>query len=122
MRRSGSLSWIWSLWALLLAPVLCAHAGEWRYADQVKTVAAVSGAVDDGASANSMTIRPAGVASGPAAGDSPGNNMLMNAVRSRFGVPDREATAVGEPPITRWYYAGYTVYFEVDRVITSVVN
>jgi hypothetical protein len=27
---------------------------------------------------------------------------------------------VGQPPITRWDYASYSVYFEYDRVIDSV--
>jgi hypothetical protein len=29
---------------------------------------------------------------------------------------------VGDPPITRWVYDRFTVYFENDRVIHSVVH
>ena len=54
--------------------------------------------------------------------DLPGNYMSMTTVSSVFGEPDNQAPAVGQPPITRWYYPRYTVYFEHDRVITSVKN
>jgi hypothetical protein len=50
----------------------------------------------------------------------PGHLMTMDEVRDRFGAPDRTLEAVGDPPITRWIYAGYTVYFEHDLVLTSV--
>jgi hypothetical protein len=30
--------------------------------------------------------------------------------------------AVGEPPISRWEYTGYTVYFEHDLVLHSVIQ
>ncbi len=46
----------------------------------------------------------------------------MEQVESRFGAPLKKIDAVGEPPITRWVYEGYTVYFEHDRVITTVVH
>jgi hypothetical protein len=55
-------------------------------------------------------------------GSTPGNNMPMTQVREQFGQPETEAPVVGKPPIARWYYAQYTVYFEFDRVITSVIN
>jgi hypothetical protein len=29
---------------------------------------------------------------------------------------------VGAPPITRWDYAGFSVFFEHDRVIDAVVT
>lgn len=52
--------------------------------------------------------------------DLPRNNLTMDQVRSRFGPPDEERPAVGQPPITRWIYADYSVYFEYDRVLTAV--
>ncbi len=52
----------------------------------------------------------------------PTNGMSMTEVRDRFGGPLAEQPAVGEPPITRWRYDGHTVYFERDRVITSVAD
>ena len=46
----------------------------------------------------------------------------MEQVESKFGAPKKKMDAVGEPPITRWGYEGYTVYFEHDRVITTVLH
>ncbi len=52
----------------------------------------------------------------------PTSGMSMDTVRQRFGEPTEVYSAVGEPPITRWGYQGYSVYFEYDRVITTVVH
>jgi len=41
-------------------------------------------------------------------------------VLERFGLADEEHPAVGQPPITRWDYRSFSVYFEGDRVINSV--
>jgi hypothetical protein len=43
-------------------------------------------------------------------------------VQMRFGQPTRMIAAVGQPPISRWEYPGFTVYFEGDRVIHAVVR
>ncbi len=42
------------------------------------------------------------------------------AVLERFGLADKEHPAVGQPPITRWDYRSFSVYFEYDHVIDSV--
>lgn len=42
------------------------------------------------------------------------------AVLERFGLADEEHPAVGRPPITRWDYREFSVYFEYDHVIDSV--
>ncbi|WP_040662585.1 hypothetical protein [Nitrococcus mobilis] len=44
----------------------------------------------------------------------------MAEVKQRFGRPDRVFPAVGKPPITRWVYPEFVVYFERDWVIHSV--
>jgi hypothetical protein len=41
-------------------------------------------------------------------------------VEARFGEPNEMIAAVGEPPISRWEYPGFTVYFEEERVIHAV--
>lgn len=46
--------------------------------------------------------------------------MSMEQVRQHFGEPVEVKSAVGDPPITRWVYDGYTVYFEYSYVIHSV--
>lgn len=50
----------------------------------------------------------------------PRHGQNMDTVRQNFGQPAQQLPAVGEPPITRWVYSGFTVYFEHDIVIHSV--
>jgi hypothetical protein len=57
----------------------------------------------------------------------PGRGMHMDVVLRRFGDPAERLAPVGgglpqHPPITRWVYPGYTVYFENQLVIASVAN
>ena len=42
------------------------------------------------------------------------------AVLERFGLADEEHPSVGQPPITRWDYRTFSVYFEYDHVVNSV--
>jgi hypothetical protein len=51
----------------------------------------------------------------------PSRGMTMNEVSNKFGAPTSKIPAVGNPPITRWEYPGFVVYFEHDYVIHSVV-
>lgn len=50
----------------------------------------------------------------------PVRGTAMKKVRARFGEPQEVRPAVGDPPITRWVYDGYTVYFEHRYVIHTV--
>lgn len=52
----------------------------------------------------------------------PGRGMSMTAVEARFGQPANRHSAVGQPPITRWDYPGFAVYFEHQYVIHAVVT
>lgn len=52
----------------------------------------------------------------------PARGMSMQRVEQRFGRPSKKTPAVGEPPIARWSYQGYTVYFEGKYVIHSVLE
>ncbi len=52
----------------------------------------------------------------------PSRGMSMAAVESRFGQPASRHNAVGEPPITRWDYPGFAVYFEHQLVIHAVAT
>jgi len=52
----------------------------------------------------------------------PSRGMSMPAVEARFGQPANRRSAVGEPPITRWDYPGFAVYFEHQYVIHAVVT
>lgn len=44
------------------------------------------------------------------------------AVLERYGLADQEHPAVGQPPITRWDYRDFSVYFEYDHVVDSVLH
>ncbi len=52
----------------------------------------------------------------------PERGITMRAVEARFGAPIKRHPAVGEPPITRWDYEKFSVFFEHDRVIHAVVT
>jgi len=54
--------------------------------------------------------------------DRPVRGSTMQSVESRFGAPTSKHAAVGKPPITRWDYPGFSVFFENDRVIHAVVS
>ena len=51
----------------------------------------------------------------------PARGLTMTAVESKFGAPGTKHDAVGTPPITRWDYPQFAVFFEKDRVIDSVL-
>ncbi len=51
----------------------------------------------------------------------PTRGMTMAQVASRFGAPSSKVAPIGAPPISRWEYPGFIVYFEHDHVIHSVV-
>ncbi len=46
----------------------------------------------------------------------------MPAVEARFGKPDSVQGPVGEPPITRWDYPRFSVFFEYDTVLDTVIH
>jgi hypothetical protein len=46
----------------------------------------------------------------------------MSSVEKRFGAPQVRHPAVGQPPITRWDYPGFSVYFEYQHVVHSVAT
>lgn len=52
----------------------------------------------------------------------PRRGSLMTQVEAQFGAPSEKREAVGNPPITRWVYPAFTVYFEHDHVVHSVLK
>src|SRR6056297_927873 len=54
--------------------------------------------------------------------DLPDNGLTMSQVEQRYGRPNERRAPVGEPPISRWLYDDYSVYFEHDLVIESVLH
>jgi hypothetical protein len=51
----------------------------------------------------------------------PTRGMTMDQVATKFGAPVTKVAAVGKPPISRWEYPAFVVFFEADHVIHSVV-
>lgn len=52
----------------------------------------------------------------------PTRSMSMDQVTQRFGQPLTAHPSVGEPPITRWDYDKFSVFFEHQYVLDSVVH
>ena len=52
----------------------------------------------------------------------PVRGMTQRTVLDRFGEPNSMTVPVGEPPISKWTYDKYTVYFESSVVIHSVLT
>lgn len=54
--------------------------------------------------------------------DLPPNGMSMNEVEAAYGAPQQKQAAVGEPPISRWIYDRWSVYFEYDMSLYTVLH
>jgi len=52
----------------------------------------------------------------------PKRGMSMKTVASTWGQPSAKRNAIGEPPITRWEYSSFVVYFEYSHVIHAVAK
>ena len=52
----------------------------------------------------------------------PMNGMSKPDVESKYGAPEMVKGPVGDPPISIWKYRGYSVYFEHDKVIHTVLH
>jgi len=60
----------------------------------------------------------ASAAADPAA--PPERGVRMQAVQAAYGEPAERHETIGNPPISRWDYPGFIVFFENDRVIHAV--
>jgi hypothetical protein len=56
----------------------------------------------------------------PAQDGRPTRGMTQASVESKYGEPASVKAPVGDPPITRWEYTEFVVYFEYDKVIHAV--
>jgi hypothetical protein len=52
----------------------------------------------------------------------PVNGLTRAETEANYGVAVKKYAAVGNPPITRWDYDKYSVYFEYDLVLFSVLH
>jgi len=55
-------------------------------------------------------------------GKLPARGMNMENVEHIFGTPLEKYEPVGKPPITRWDYSDYVVYFEYNLVLHTVLK
>ena len=82
-------------------------------------LAAFAGVAESGRAAivaddGGIEVKPSDIAA-------PSRGMTMTEVTHKFGAPVSKVPAVGNPPISRWDYPGFVVYFERDHVIHSVI-
>ena len=54
--------------------------------------------------------------------DLPTNGQSKANVEVKFGAPAQKQAAVGDPPISSWNYDTYSVYFEYDLVLFTVLH
>ena len=52
----------------------------------------------------------------------PKNGQNKAEIEAKFGAPVEKQSAVGDPPISNWKYDKYSVYFEYDLVLFSVLH
>jgi hypothetical protein len=50
----------------------------------------------------------------------PNRGQSMEKVESTWGQPESKVSPVGDPPITRWEYSNFVVYFEYQNVVHAV--
>ena len=74
-----------------------------------------------GTAAQADTLQMRGM-SADGDGVRPTRGMSEALVEAKFGSPKSKRAAVGEPPISRWEYDNFIVYFEYDKVIHAVVK
>ena len=73
------------------------------------------------ASADDVKI-PVGEQTGSQHIATPTTGLTKAQVKSQYGEPQKENPAKGKPPISSWDYGEFTVYFENDHVIHSVIK
>ena len=91
----------WKVAAVVAAALAACYCG---------TLHAETIAIDD-----QVAVRPSDI-------DCPGKGMTMKTVEAKFGAPQERHPAVGKPAISRWDYPTFSVFFENEHVIHSVVN
>ena len=52
----------------------------------------------------------------------PESGLSKNYVLKKYGLPLSKTAGVGSPSISKWHYSTYTVYFEFNHVIHTVLN
>lgn len=55
-------------------------------------------------------------------GKIPNRGITKNQVQEKFGAPMDKQGPTGQPPIYYWEYSDFTVYFESEHVIHTVIK
>ncbi len=100
------------------------HAHRPRVSITLAVVLAFTLGLGQAARADEVAL-PAGAATEtPAAAPvaTPARGVSMSKVENQYGQPTERHAAIGNPPITRWDYPGFSVFFEREHVIHSVVR
>lgn len=74
------------------------------------------------AGADTLTIPVGQQHSSAVSTELPPRGQSAASVIQRHGEPAVRHPAVGEPPISRWDYQGFSVYFEANTVVHSVLQ
>lgn len=88
---------------------------------KLRIVSALALLLAFGAMAQAETVNMVGATAGSNDGR-PTRGMSQASVQSKYGSPVSTRAAVGDPPITRWEYSDFVVFFEHDKVIHAVVK
>lgn len=86
----------------------------------VMTLALIAGLYVTGPTlADTLLVEGVSAAQSTAA-ERPARGSSKARVEALFGAPANRSGAVGQPPITRWDYADFVVFFEYDHVVHTV--
>jgi hypothetical protein len=85
----------------------------------LRTISAVALLMAACGTAGADTLDMQGVTA-PGNDGRPTRGMTQTRVEAKYGAPASIKAPVGDPPITRWEYADFVVYFEYDKVIHAV--
>ncbi len=88
---------------------------------KLRIVSAIALLAAFGAVANAQNLNMDGATAGSNDGR-PTRGMTQASVESKYGSPTSVNAPVGDPPITRWVYADFVVFFEYDKVIHAVIK
>ncbi len=85
-------------------------------------VAAIALGLAGFASAQTLQMGGTDNASRFESANKPSRGMSQASVEAKYGPPSSRDRAVGDPPISRWEYAYFVVFFEYDHVIHAVTK
>ncbi|MBV1872851.1 MAG: hypothetical protein KUG83_09920 [Gammaproteobacteria bacterium] len=69
-----------------------------------------------------LTVESVSASASQQQDDMPRSGVSKQFVEREFGAPKSSEKAVGEPPISIWHYGRYSVYFENNTAIRSVMH